>query len=71
MPAQDDGGQVSEASNLENADEPIMPDQSVAGSPDAESGDAQEGKAGPNAQTGNDASGDNDDATEDAAADHG
>ena len=40
MPAQDDGGQVSEASNLENADEPIMPDQAVAGSPDAESGDA-------------------------------
>ena len=49
------GGQVSEASNLEDADEPIMPDQSVAGAPDADSGETQEGKAGPNARTGNDA----------------
>lgn len=70
MPAQDDGGQVSEASNLENAGEPIMPDQSVAGSPDAESGNAQEGKAGPNAQTGNDASSGNGGARDDEAADH-
>lgn len=70
MPAQDDGGQVSEASNLENADEPIMPDQAVAGSPDDESGDVQEGKAGPNAQSGNDATGDNDDAADDQSADH-
>jgi hypothetical protein len=54
---QDDseGGQVSEVSTLEGADEPIMPDQAVAGAPDAESGDVEEGRAGPNARTGKDA----------------
>ena len=51
-PTSSEGGQVSEASNLENADEPIMPDQAVAGSPDAESGEVQEGETGPNAPTG-------------------
>ena len=62
MPTQDDskqdsseGGQVSEVSTLEGADEPIMPDQAVAGAPDAESGDVEEGKTGPNARTGKDA----------------
>lgn len=48
----DDEGQVSEASSLEDADQPIQPDQAVAGAPDAESGEVQEGKAGPNARTG-------------------
>jgi hypothetical protein len=50
----DDEGQVSEVSTLEGADEPIQPDQAVAGAPDAESGDVQEGKTGPNARTGGD-----------------
>lgn len=52
MSAPDDEGQVSEASNLEDADEPIQPDQAVAGAPEGESGEVQEGKAGPNATTG-------------------
>ncbi len=47
----DDEGQVSEASTLEEADQPIQPDQAVAGAPDAESGEVQEGKTGPNART--------------------
>ena len=54
-PDSSEGGQVSEVSSLEGADEPIMPDQAVAGSPDAESGDVQEGETGPNARTGKDA----------------
>ncbi len=52
MPDQDESGQVSEVSNLEDAGGPIMPDQAVAGAPDAESGTVQEGKTGPNALTG-------------------
>lgn len=48
----DDEGQVSETSGLEGADQPIQPDQAVAGAPDAESGEVQEGKTGPNARTG-------------------
>ena len=48
----DNEGQVSEASSLENAGEPIQPDQAVAGAPDAESGEVQEGRTGPNARTG-------------------
>ena len=62
MSSQDDGkqdssagGEVSEVSTLEGADEPIMPDQAVAGSPDAESGEVEEGRAGPNARTGKEA----------------
>ena len=62
MPTEDDnkqdsskGGQVSEVSTLEGADQPIMPDQAVAGSPDAESGEVQEGRTGPNARSGKDA----------------
>ena len=65
--AADDGGQVSEASNLEDADEPIQPDQAVAGAPDAESGDAQEGKAGPNAATGGEKPDHTDDSSDQAA----
>ena len=48
----DNDGQVSETSTLEGADQPIQPDQAVAGAPDAESGEVQEGKTGPNARTG-------------------
>ena len=46
------GGQVSETENLAatDPDTPIQPDQAVAGAPDAESGDADEGTAGPNAR---------------------
>jgi hypothetical protein len=61
--ASDDEGQVSEASNLENADEPIQPDQAVSGAPEGESGEVQEGKAGPNAATG----GEQPDHTEDSS----
>jgi hypothetical protein len=50
------GGQVSEAENLrsEHPDTEIAPDQAVAGAPDGESGDADEGPTGPNARTGQD-----------------
>jgi hypothetical protein len=70
VPAQDDEGQVSEASSLENAGEPIQPDQAVAGAPDAESGHVQEGKAGPNARTGGEESEYTDDDGSDQAATH-
>lgn len=70
MPASDHEGQVSEASNLENADEPIQPDQAVAGAPDAESGDVQEGKTGPNARTGGEESEYTDDDSSDQASTH-
>ncbi|GAA1476521.1 hypothetical protein GCM10009623_09670 [Nocardioides aestuarii] len=45
-------GQVSEVGNLDeaDADTPIQPDQSVAGAPDAESGEVDEGPQGPNAR---------------------
>jgi hypothetical protein len=48
---QDDDAQVSEVASMdpEMADVPISDDQAVAGNPDDESGDAQEGTAGPNA----------------------
>ena len=44
-------GQVSEVSMMDSsqADTPIQPDQSVAGSPDDESGTVDEGPQGPNA----------------------
>ncbi len=67
----DDSGQISEVSTFEGADEPIMPDQAVAGAPDAESGEVQEGKAGPNARTGTEESDDSADPTADQAANHG
>ena len=47
-------GQVSEVQNLDGADEPISDDQSVAGQPDGESGDVDEGPTGPNARAGSD-----------------
>jgi hypothetical protein len=54
--AGDEGGQVSEVGSLGEAGEPIADDQAVQGAPDAESGEVEEGAAGPNARTG---SGDN------------
>jgi len=44
-------GQVSEVSRLDDAGEPLSPSDSVAGHPTDR--DVQEGKAGPNARTGN------------------
>ena len=46
------GAEVSEVSGMEaaSAGEEIMPDQAVAGAPDADSGEAQEGATGPNAR---------------------
>ncbi len=70
MPGAQDEGQVSEVSALEGAGEPIMPDQAVAGAPDAESGEVQEGKTGPNARTGSEESDDSADPTADQATDH-
>lgn len=49
---QDQDGQVSEVSGLGAAgdgSDPISPEDATAGYPDSESGDAQEGTAGPNA----------------------
>jgi hypothetical protein len=45
----DEGGQVSEVASLEGGPDPISPHDATAGSPDAESGETQEGTAGPNA----------------------
>ena len=45
----EDRKQVSEVSNLEDAGEIEAPGDATAGYPDSESGDAQEGTAGPNA----------------------
>ncbi|WP_134739729.1 hypothetical protein [Nocardioides sp. 503] len=44
-------GQVSKVASMDPAvaDVPISDDQAVAGNPDDESGEAQEGTAGPNA----------------------
>ncbi|MBS43368.1 MAG: hypothetical protein CMH83_09450 [Nocardioides sp.] len=47
-------GQVSEVGTMAEAGEPISDDQSVAGQPDAESGDVNEGPTGPNARAGAD-----------------
>ncbi|WP_205471353.1 hypothetical protein [Nocardioides sp. SYSU D00038] len=46
-----DDGQVSEVTSLDpgSADTPISDDQAVAGNPSDESGHADEGPAGPNA----------------------
>ncbi|MGJ9421787.1 hypothetical protein [Aeromicrobium sp. CF3.5] len=46
------GGQVSEVQSMDaqDANTPISDSQGVAGQPDAESGDVQEGPAGPNAK---------------------
>jgi hypothetical protein len=50
--SKDEGGQVSETQDLAaiDPDTPIQPDQAVAGAPDAESGEPDEGTAGPNAR---------------------
>ncbi len=45
-------GQVSEVGNFERAHEPISDDQSVAGQPEGESGEVDEGPTGPNARAG-------------------
>lgn len=42
------GGQVSDAENLDGAG-PISPEDATAAYPDSESGEAEEGTAGPNA----------------------
>lgn len=67
----DNEGQVSEVSSLKDADQPIQPDQAVAGAPDAESGEVQEGRAGPNARTGDETPEDAADEDKDQAATHG
>ncbi|GAA0975611.1 hypothetical protein ENKNEFLB_03724 [Nocardioides aquaticus] len=46
-PSEEPEGQVSEVSTMANAEDPIQPDQSVAGAPDDE--DVDEGAQGPNA----------------------
>lgn len=48
----DGEGQVSEVQQMppEEADTPISDDQAVAGQPDGESGEVQEGPTGPNAR---------------------
>ena len=45
-----DEGQVSEVGGLKGAGETIYPDQATAGYPDTESGEPDEGAAGPNAR---------------------
>jgi hypothetical protein len=47
----DEGGQVSEVSGMGKAGEPVLPGDSVAGQPDADSGRADEGPTGPDAPT--------------------
>lgn len=44
-------GQVSEVSALRDPDQPISPEDSVAGQPDSESGRPDEGPTGPDAPT--------------------
>ncbi len=46
-----DDGQVSETQDLGDGPTPIADDQAVAGYPDSESGEVDEGPAGPNANT--------------------
>ena len=50
--SRDDEGQVSEVQQMDEAesDTPISDSQAVAGQPDAESGEADTGPAGPNAK---------------------
>ena len=50
--SRDEGGQVSEVANLdeERADEEIYPGDATAGYPETESGEPDEGTAGPNAR---------------------
>ena len=44
-------GQVSEVAGLDNPDDPISPEDSVAGAPTDESGRVDEGPTGPDAPT--------------------
>ena len=46
----DQQGQVSEVASMGGVPEPIEPDQAVQGAPDGESGEVEEGTAGPNAR---------------------
>ena len=48
-PEEEPDGQVSEVSSLEGSPDPISPEDATAGYPDSESGQADEGTAGPNA----------------------
>ncbi|NHA68802.1 hypothetical protein [Phycicoccus flavus] len=52
MSRDDDEGQVSEVQQMDTAeaDTPISDSQSVNGQPDSDSGEVQEGPAGPNAK---------------------
>lgn len=52
--AQQSGGQVSSVTNLDDADRAISDDQAVAGQPEGESGDVDEGPTGPNSRAGSD-----------------
>ena len=46
----DESGQVSEVGSLsDDGPQPIQPEDATAGAPDAESGSAEEGTAGPDA----------------------
>ncbi|GAA4753466.1 hypothetical protein GCM10023350_43430 [Nocardioides endophyticus] len=47
----DDEGQVSEVASFKEPGEQISPEDSVAGAPQGESGDADEGPTGPDAVT--------------------
>ena len=48
-PDSDDEGQVSEVSSMHDPSEPISPEDATAGYPTSESGEPEEGTAGPNA----------------------
>lgn len=43
------GGQVSEVASMHDPSDPISPEDATAGYPPSESGEAEEGTAGPNA----------------------
>jgi hypothetical protein len=47
----DADGQVSEVASFKNAGEPISPGDAVAGAPEGESGQVDEGPTGPDAPT--------------------
>lgn len=44
-----ESGQVSEVESLQEGPEPVAPEDATAGYPDSESGDPEEGTAGPDA----------------------
>lgn len=48
-PEADEGGQVSEVASMRDPSEPIAPEDATAGYPTSESGEPEEGTAGPNA----------------------